>query len=84
MLNAAPPAQVGEAVEGPPTSSSGFAKRDMTLEDPRSVFQLVKKHYSRYTPEMVSKICGIPEKQFLEMAETLIANSGRERTTMLA
>jgi formate dehydrogenase major subunit len=57
---------------------------DPTLQHPRCVLQVLRRHYSRYTPEMVSKICGIPEQQFLEMAETLIANSGRERTTMLA
>ena len=44
------------------------------------MFQLMKKHYSRYTPEMVERVCGIPQDKFLEMADTLIANSGRERT----
>ena len=42
-----------------------------------------RKHYSRYTPEMVERVCGIPRETFLEIAETLIANSGRERTTVL-
>ena len=57
---------------------------DPTLQHPRCVLQVLRRHYSRYTPEMVERICGIPEEQFLEVAETLIANSGRERTTMLA
>jgi formate dehydrogenase major subunit len=57
---------------------------DPTLQHPRCVFQVMKRHYSRYTPEMVERICGIPKEQFLAVAETLIANSGRERTTMLA
>src|SRR5262245_20381562 len=35
----------------------GFAKLDQAMEHPRSVFQLMRKHYSRYTPEVVSKIC---------------------------
>ena len=61
----------------------GNVKSDETLQDPRCVFQLLKKHYSRYTPEMVEQICGIPREQFLEIADTLIANSGRERTGML-
>ena len=39
----------------------GFAKVDETLQDPNCVFQLMKKHYSRYTPEMVSKIRGTPK-----------------------
>jgi formate dehydrogenase major subunit len=51
------------------------------LQDPRCVFQLLKRHYSRYTPEMVQQICGIPEDVFLEVAESVCANSGRERTT---
>src|SRR5260370_41441304 len=37
---------------------------DITLENPRCVFQLLKKQYSRYTPEMVERITGIPKAQF--------------------
>ncbi len=69
------------AVEGPQTTTSGFAKRDMTLQDPRSVFQLVKKHYSRYTPEMVAGITGIPKEQFLEVAK-LVGEMGRPDKVM--
>src|ERR1700730_14173139 len=42
---------------------------DLTLQNPRCVFQLLKKHYSRYTPEMVERITGIPKEQFLKAAE---------------
>src|SRR5436190_1509006 len=42
---------------------------DLTLEHPRSVFQLLKQHYSRYTPEMVERITGIPRDQFLRAAD---------------
>ena len=42
---------------------------DPTLENPRCVFQLLKKHYSRYTPEMVEKITGIPRDKFLAAAD---------------
>jgi formate dehydrogenase major subunit len=62
---------------------TGAVKSDPTLQHPRCVFQLLRKHYSRYTPEMVEQVCGTPKDVFLAMAETLIANSGRERTTML-
>jgi formate dehydrogenase major subunit len=58
-------------------------KRDETLQHPRCVLQLMRKHYARYTPEMVSEICGISEEQFHEVAQALIDNSGRERTTAL-
>jgi formate dehydrogenase major subunit len=61
----------------------GAVTRDETLQHPRCVFQILKRHYARYTPEMVSEICGIPEAQFHEVADALIANSGRERTTAL-
>ena len=54
---------------------------DETLEHPRCVFQLLKKHYSRYTPEMVEKICGVPQEKLLEVAEALCENSGREKTS---
>jgi len=53
---------------------------DPTLQDPHCVFQILKRHYSRYTPEMVEETCGISRDQFLRVAETLCRNSGRERT----
>jgi formate dehydrogenase major subunit len=59
----------------------GPAERDETLEDPRCVFQVLRRHYSRYTPEMVERICGISREDFLYVADALTANSGRERTT---
>ena len=57
---------------------------DETLQHPRCVFQVMRRHYSRYTPEMVERVCGVPADVFREVAEALIANSGRDRTTMLA
>jgi formate dehydrogenase major subunit len=54
---------------------------DHTLEDPRCVFQILKRHFSRYTPEMVEEVCGVPRERFLEVAEAVCDNSGRERTT---
>lgn len=53
---------------------------DPTLQHPRCVFQILKRHYSRYTPEMVEQTCGIPARLFLKVAETLCRNSGRDRT----
>src|SRR5207247_835359 len=57
-------------------------EEDMALEHPRCVFQLLKKHFRRYTPEMVEEICGVPKERFLEVAEALCHNSGRERTSV--
>jgi formate dehydrogenase major subunit len=60
----------------------GEVKRDETLQHPRCVFQILRRHFARYTPEMVERICGIPRPQFMAVAEALITNSGRERTGM--
>jgi formate dehydrogenase major subunit len=54
---------------------------DPTLEHPRCVFQLLKRHFRRYTPELVERVCGVPREQFLEVAEALCEHSGRERTS---
>jgi formate dehydrogenase major subunit len=59
----------------------GDVRRDETLQDPRCVFQILRRHFSRYTPEMVQRICGISQDDFLEVAQSLTENSGRERTT---
>ena len=56
-------------------------ERDETLQHPRSVFQVLKRHYARYTPDMVAQTCGVPEDQFLQVCEAVTSNSGRERTT---
>jgi formate dehydrogenase major subunit len=54
---------------------------DHKMQDPNCAFQLLRKHFRRYTPEMVARICGVPKEQFLEVAEALCENSGRERTS---
>jgi formate dehydrogenase major subunit len=58
--------------------------RDETLENPGCVFQIVKRHFSRYTPEMVERVTGCPRETFLRVAETILANSGPDRTTSFA
>lgn len=58
----------------------GFAVRDMTLEHPRSVFQLLKQHVSRYTPEMVERICGSPKEKFLKVCENIASTGNGEKT----
>ena len=58
----------------------GNPKRDLTLKDPHSVFQLLRRHYSRYTLDMVEKVCGIPTAKFEEMAQLFCSNSGPEKT----
>jgi formate dehydrogenase major subunit len=69
------PAQAPAAVAGQPpapTPLPGLPEKvefDLTLQNPNCVFQLLKKHYSRYTPEMIERITGVPKEQFLKAAE---------------
>ena len=60
---------------------TGPIEQDRTLQHPHSVYQVLKRHYSRYTAEMVEEVCGTPKEQFLEVCEAWTANSGRERTS---
>src|SRR5579862_4894964 len=62
------PARPGSPDAKPPSLPS-TAAYDPTLQDPNCVYQLLKKHYSRYTPEMVERITGIPKDQFLKAAD---------------
>jgi formate dehydrogenase major subunit len=65
---------------GPRGKDVKKAPRDETLQHPRCVYQLLRKHYARYTPEKVEEICGVPTKSFLQVCQWLTENSGRERT----
>jgi len=59
----------------------GDAPQDPTLTDPRCVFQVLKRHFARYTPEMVQEVCGTPPEIFAQICDAVTKNSGRERTT---
>jgi formate dehydrogenase major subunit len=58
-------------------------QRDETLQHPKCVYQILKRHYSRYTPEMVEETCGVSKEAFLEVCKAWTSNSGRDRTTAL-
>src|SRR5438270_6022457 len=81
------PAPQGQSVKGANFAAlianrlPGQPKQDKTLADPNTVFQILKRHYARYTPEMVEKICGTPKELFIKVADTLIANSGPDKTS---
>lgn len=55
-------------------------QRDPTLSHPRCVYQVLKRHFARYTPEMVERYCGIPRERFLKIAETFCLASGPDKT----
>src|SRR5262249_7571831 len=77
-------AEDGTNREAPRGAKMLSRKEDLTLKHPRCVFQLLKRHFSRYTPEVVEQTCGVPRSLFLQVAETLCKNSGRERTSAFA
>jgi formate dehydrogenase major subunit len=58
----------------------GQPHQDLTLRHPRCVWQILKRHYAEYTPEMVEQVCGVPPEVFAKVCELFVANSGRERT----
>jgi formate dehydrogenase major subunit len=53
---------------------------DPSLQHPRCVFQVLKRHFSRYTPEVVERYCGIPKEIFLKVADVFSSASGPEKT----
>jgi formate dehydrogenase major subunit len=75
----------GEAQQ-PPTAATAAAEgpeRDETLQHPRCVYQVTRRHFARYTPEMVERACGVPAEQFLRVAAAFCSASGPERTGVI-
>ena len=64
---------VGKMVGPPP-------KQDLTLAHERCVWQILKKHFQRYTPQLVEDVCGTPREAFFKVADVLLANAGPDRT----
>ncbi len=78
--------EVREAARGEAHGSGGAAAHpdpdtDPTMQHPRCVLQILKRHFARYTPEMVAEVAGVPEEQFLKVARLVSENSGRDKTT---
>ena len=57
----------------------GYVRRDLTLQHPRCVFQILKRHYDRYTPDVVAGITGCSQDDFLAMAEIICSTGRAER-----
>ncbi len=57
----------------------GYVKVDETLQDPLCVYQQLKKHFSRYTPEQVSRITGTPKESFLKVCEAMAETSAPDK-----
>ncbi len=56
---------------------------DETMQDERCILQTVRRHFARYTPEMVADVCGCSKEDFLKVAQAMCENSGRERTAAI-
>ena len=61
-------------------SEENVYEQDPTLENPRCVYQELKRHFARYTPEMVEQVCGTPREVFLKIAEAFCSASGPDKT----
>jgi formate dehydrogenase major subunit len=59
--------------------ADGYVRRDPTLQHPRCVFQLLKQHYSRYTPDVVASIAGCSEADFSAMADIICSTGSANR-----
>ncbi len=63
--------------------AAGEIVRDPTLEHPRSAFQTLKRHFARYTPEIVERVAGVPRDKLLCVARALADNSGPDKTSAI-
>jgi len=61
----------------------GYVRTDPTLQHPRTVYQLLKRHYSRYTDEMIERACGTPRDKFLKVCEMLASTAGTDRAATI-
>jgi formate dehydrogenase major subunit len=80
--------EVRQSARGEAHGSGGAAAHpspdtDETLTHPRCVFQVLRRHFARYTPEMVAELCGVPEETFARVCRLITENSGPERTMAL-
>ncbi len=79
-------AQVRRSGRGESQGSGGAKvdpkpRTDATMQHPRCVLQVLKRHFARYTPQMVAEVAGVPEELFRQVCELVTENSGRDRTT---
>ena len=72
--------QQGDPGHNSESMAAGPAPTDPTLQHPNCVYQIMRRHFARYTPEMVERVTGCPAATFLKVADALARNSGRERT----
>ena len=64
-----------EYVFGP----DGYVVTDPTLEHPRCVYNLLRRHYARYTVDMVERVCGTPADKIMQIWELIASTSTPDR-----
>jgi formate dehydrogenase major subunit len=79
----APVGQAAHGAHGGALEHGEPPHRDDSLEHPRCVYQLLRKHFARYTPELVEQVCGVSREDFIGVCEALCESSGRERTAAI-
>jgi formate dehydrogenase major subunit len=76
--------ELGAMVQwGTPATHGHPYDQDLSLQHPRCVYQVMRRHFSRYTPEMVEQACGVPQELFFQLAETFCSASGPDRTAAI-
>jgi formate dehydrogenase major subunit len=77
------PGQSEQTNEPRPTGSHDWQTGglDPSLQHPRCVFQILKRHFARYTPALVEELCGVSQELFARIAKTICDASGRDKTT---
>lgn len=96
LYRSAPRKKLSDSIPGHSDVGGGHAKDrggeaqevtnfdwDFSLEDPQCVFQVLKRHFSRYTPEMVERFCGVPQEVFLKAAGIFSSASGTDKTAAI-
>jgi formate dehydrogenase major subunit len=79
-----PTLELGAMVQwGTPATHGHPYDQDLSLQHPRCVYQVMRRHFSRYTPEMVEQACGVPQELFFQLAETFCSASGPDRTAAI-
>jgi len=73
----------GHGQRGGEAGKPNIFTSDRTLQHPRCVFQVLMRHFARYTPEVVEQQCGVPRDLFLRVAEAFTSASGREKTAAI-
>jgi formate dehydrogenase major subunit len=68
--------------ESDPGRPGGY-REDPTLEHPRCVYQVLRRHFARYTPEMVARACGVPQDRFASLADAFCSASGPDKTASI-